>query len=129
MQMFFSLLAWSRIKRDDLICWKHYSGPNQTRFYHLYIRHNSSNFVPTFNLICIKIVSVLNSQSCDLKHGNTSSNHCEVIILLMKSLAGLKDQVKNIVYKIFLNEIDFHTLFDTIILSIPSWHLSIKFTR
>ena len=32
----------------------------------------------------------------------------------MKSLANLKDQVKSLMYKMFINEIDFHRLFDGI---------------
>ena len=43
--------------------------------------------------------SFLNSQSCVLKHGSTLSNHFEVIILWMKSLASLKDQVKSFLFK------------------------------
>ena len=61
------------------------------------------------------MASILNSQSCDLKHGVTVVNHCEVIIVSMKCLERLKDQAKNLVYKMSLNEIDFHLLFDGIL--------------
>ena len=45
----------------------------------------------------------------------TFSNHCEVSILSIKSLATLKDQRKRLVYKMFINEIDFQRLFDSIL--------------
>ena len=32
-------------------------------------RHNSADSVPTYNLVCIRMSSILNSQSRDLKHG------------------------------------------------------------
>ena len=57
------------------------------------------------------MASILNSQSHDLKHGGTFSNQCEVTILSMKSLSRLKDQVKSLALKMFVNEIDFHRLF------------------
>ena len=60
-------------------------------------KHKSANSVPTSILICIRIASILNSQSCNLKHGVTFSNHCEVSILSMKSLPRLKNQVKSLV--------------------------------
>ena len=50
-------------------------------------KHNSANSVPTSVLVCIRIASILNSQSCNLKHVVTFSNHYEVGILSMKSLA------------------------------------------
>ena len=61
------------------------------------------------------MASILNSQSRDLKHGGAFSNHCEVLILSMKSQAILNDQVKSLLYKMFISEIDFHTLFDGIL--------------
>ena len=75
---------------------------------------NSANFIPTSNLY-IKMVFILNSQSCDLKNGGIFSNYCEVIILSIKSLARLKDQLKSLVYKMFINEKNFHRLFDVIL--------------
>ena len=36
------------------------------------IRQNSSDSVPTSNLVCIKMASILDSQSRDFKHGVTS---------------------------------------------------------
>ena len=48
------------------------------------IRHNSADSVPTSNFVCIKMASILNSQSCDLKHGDTISNDCKIIVLSMK---------------------------------------------
>ena len=60
-----------------------------------------------------KMTSILNSKSCDLKHGSTLSNHYEVI-LSVKSLVILKDQVQNLVHKKFIKEIYFHRLFDGI---------------
>ena len=67
------------------------------------------------NLARMKMASILNSQSRDPKHRGTFGNHSEVIILSMKSLARLKDQVKSLVFKISINEIDFHKLFDDIL--------------
>ena len=60
------------------------------------------------------MAAILNTRSRDLKHGVTF-NHCEVIILSIKSLTRLKDQVKSLAYKLFMNEIDFHRLFDGIL--------------
>ena len=60
-------------------------------------KHKLPNSIPTSNLVCIRIASILNSQSCNLKHGVAYSNHCEVGILLMKFLARLKNQVKSLV--------------------------------
>ena len=45
----------------------------------LNIRHNSVDSLRTSALALIKMVSILNPQSRDLKHGGTFSNHCEVI--------------------------------------------------
>ena len=59
-------------------------------------KHKSANSVPTSNLVCIRIASSLNSQLCNLKYGLTFSNHCEVGILSMKSLARLKNQFKSL---------------------------------
>ena len=81
------------------------------------IRHNSADSVPTSNLVCIKMASILNSQSRDLKPGSTFSNHCKVIFLSMKSLTRLRYQVKSLVHKMFKNEIDFHRMFDGILKS------------
>ena len=36
------------------------------------IRHNSADSVSTSNLVCIKMASILNSQSRDLKHGSAA---------------------------------------------------------
>ena len=58
--------------------------------------HNSADPVPTSNLICIKMASILTSQSRDLKYGGIFSNHCEVIILSIESPARLKDQVHSV---------------------------------
>ena len=44
--------------------------------------------------ICIKVASILNSQSRDLKDGSIYCNHYDVTILSMKSLVRLKEQVK-----------------------------------
>ena len=81
------------------------------------MRHNSANSIPTSDLVCIKMASILNSQSRDLKHDYTFSNHCKVVIL-----SRLKDQVKSLVYKmsiivckLLINESDFHRLFDAIL--------------
>ena len=95
--------------------------PQKIRFV---IRHNSADSVPTSNLISIKMASIPNSKSCDLKHGGAFSNHCEVIILSMKSPARLKYQVKK---KMFIDKNFFHTLFDGILkISLPAvtlyWH-------
>ena len=57
------------------------------------IRHNSADSIPTSNLVCINMASILKSQSRDLKYGGTFSNHCEVLMLLMGSHVRLKDQV------------------------------------
>ena len=59
---------------------------------------------------CIKMASILNIQSCDLKHGGTFSKYCEIIILSIESLARLKDQVKSLGRKIFINKNYFHRL-------------------
>ena len=77
-------------------------------------KKNSADSVPTSNFVCMKMTFVLNGLSSDLKHGGTLSNHSEVVILPMKFIAKLKDQLKSLVYKMFLNEIDFHRLFDGI---------------
>ena len=69
--------------------------------------YTSSHLVPTSNLVCIERASILNSQS----HGGTVSSHCEVIILSIEFLARSKDQVKSLV---FINDIDFHRLFEDI---------------
>ena len=37
-------------------------------------KHKSANSVPTSILVYIRIASILNSQSCSLKHGITFSN-------------------------------------------------------
>ena len=71
-------------------------------------RHNSADSVHTFNLVCIKMASILSSLSRDLKNCGSFSNHYEVIILSMKSPARLEDHV----YKIFIDEIDFYRLID-----------------
>ena len=87
------------------------------------IRHNSADSVPTSFVTTRSIPHlhvtrlyqdgfIMNFQSCDLKHGSTFSNHCEVIILSTKSLARYKYQFKIVVYKILLIEIDFQRLFD-----------------
>ena len=47
------------------------------------------------------MVSFLNPQSRDLKHGGAFSNNCEVINLSMKSQVRLKDQVKSLVGRLF----------------------------
>ena len=60
-------------------------------------KYKLATFVPTSNLVCIRIASILNSYSYNLKHGVTFSNHYEVGILSMKSLARLKNQVKRLV--------------------------------
>ena len=62
------------------------------------------------NLVCIKMASILASR--DLKHVGNFRNHCEVIILSTKFLARLKDQVESLAYKMFINETNFHRLFD-----------------
>ena len=76
-------------------------GPSNTRnytpdSYSNHIRHNSASSVPTSDFVCIKMASILNFQSLDGQHGGTFSNHFEVVILSMKSLAILKDQVKSL---------------------------------
>ena len=68
--------------------------------------------VPTSNLVCIKIAFIVDSQLLDLNYGCTFSNHCEVIILSIISLARLKDKVKSLGCKTILREIKFHLLFD-----------------
>ena len=72
-------------------------------------RHNSADSVPASYVFCVKMASILNSQPHDLKH---DGNHCEVIILSMKSLARMKEQVKSLVYKILVSEIDFLRMYD-----------------
>ena len=67
----------------------------------------------TADLVCIKMASVSDAQSHDLKRSGTFSNHCEVIILSMKYL--LKGQIKSLVLKMVVNEIDFHRLFEGIL--------------
>ena len=76
------------------------------RHYHfLHMRHSSADSPPTSNSDCIKTAYVLNSQLRDLQHGSTFANsYCEVIILLMKSIGRLKDQVKSVVYKLVLTK-------------------------
>ena len=43
-----------------------------------FIRHDLADFVPTSNFVCINTVSILHSQTRDLKYCGTFSNHCEV---------------------------------------------------
>ena len=74
-----------------------------------------SRFLPTSDLVCIKMTSILNSKSCDLKHSNTFSNHHEVIILSMKSVPRLKDQVKGLVYEMLIDRLHFHRLFNSVL--------------
>ena len=60
----------------------------------LHIRHSSADSATTSNSDCIKTAYVLNSQLRNLQHGSTFTNgYCEAIILLMKYLARLTDQV------------------------------------
>ena len=74
-------------------------------------------FVTTQLIPCLynKMASILDFQPRDLKQDGALSKDCEVIILSMKSLAGLKNRVKSLVYTIFINEIVFHRLFDSIL--------------
>ena len=89
----------------------------------LCIHHNTTDSVPTSNLICIKMVFILNSQSRGLGHGgSTSDYHCEVITFSKKSLARLKEQAKSLAYKMFTNEIDFHALFKGILKVVFSFY-------
>ena len=62
-----------------------------------------------------RMTSILNCRSRDLKHRGIFRKHREVIILSIKSLARLKNQVKSLVYKMFIKEIEFHRLFDDIL--------------
>ena len=60
------------------------------------IRHNSTDSLPTSDLVCIKMASILNTQARYLKHGGAFSNHCEVVFLRF-FLARLKDHLKSLV--------------------------------
>ena len=40
------------------------------------------------------MASILNSQSRDLKHGGTFTNHCEVIILSMTGMVKVYEYIK-----------------------------------
>ena len=69
------------------------------------------------------MASIINSKSRDFKHGGIFSNHSQAVILLMKSLAKLKDRVKSRVYKMFVNEIDLRRIFDSRLISISIWQV------
>ena len=90
-------------------------------------RHNSADSVPTSNFVCSKMASILNSQLRDLKHGSTLKKDCDVIILSMNYHAKLQDQVKSLVYKMLINKIDFHSVFEVImkvVFSFFQWSLT-----
>ena len=117
-------MIWRKKPFENIVGRKENTG----NYHFLPIRQTSVDSVPTSNLLCIKMASILNSQSRDLKYGGTLTNHCKVIILSMKSLARLKDQVESLVYKMFImNEIDFHRLFNgimNVVLSFFKWSLT-----
>ena len=88
------------------------------------LRHNSADSVPSSNLIYIKMASILNCQSRDFKH-NGNFYKGKVIVLSLKYLEILKDHVKSLVYKMFINEIDFHRLYDGILEVVFSFFLGV----
>ena len=66
--------------------------------------------LPRLNQECFPFYS----QSGDHKHGGTFRNHREVLVLSLRSLASLKDQVEILVLKMFTSEINFHRILDDI---------------
>ena len=77
------------------------------------IRYNSAHSVPISNLVCIKMDSILNSQSRDLNIAvplaTTVSHHS-----FDESSSEIGRHVKSLMCKMFTNKINFHRLFDGI---------------
>ena len=76
------------------------------------VLHGKSADFPAKNVRCRRISSyVMQPRDRSPDHAVC---HCEVIIISMKSFLRLKDQVKNLVYKMFINKVYFHRLLDCI---------------
>ena len=60
------------------------------------ILRNAVDSVYTANTLCM--ASILNFQSCDLKHGGTFRYYCSAIILSNKYLVKLKEKVRRWVH-------------------------------